>query len=276
VDVAVVDPDDPKRYILGILGDGDSYKASVNTRDREYARADVLRNLGWAIMHVWSVDWYFRRERVVEAVVAEIERNRAEKPEIDVEEEEDHPEDETFGLSDLPAEQNPDYISCREDYVPTRDAVINNLTDPFSRSAVKAVGQYIIGSESPIAEEQLIRTYCRLTGIKRLLADKRSRLVDMMRIEFAPRLRGSFVTYWYGSTVPEGFRMYRVPVVPEESGDIDCIPIEEILSCIDDAVKRYGSIDQESAPKVISAMFGFSRVGDRIREIVTEAFEQPS
>ena len=39
-------------------------------------------------------------------------------------------------------------------------------------------------------------------------------------------------------------------------------------------MKRYGSIDQESAPKVISAMLGFSRVGDRIREIVTEAFEQ--
>ena len=68
--------------------------------------------------------------------------------------------------------------------------------------------------------------------------------------------------------------MYRVPVVPEESRDIDCIPIEEILSCIDEAVKRYGSIEQESAAKVIAAMFGFSRTGDRIREIVGEAFEQ--
>ncbi len=274
VDLAVIDPDDPNAYILGILSDGESYRASENTRDREYARSDVLRNLGWAIMHVWSVDWYFRRERVIESVVAAIERARTAEPEPEEEPEEESPVDESFGVSDLPPEENPEYVSCREDYVPCRDAVINNLTDPIGRGAVRAVGQYIIGAESPIAEEQLIKTYCRLTGIKRLVADKRRRLVDQMRIEFAPRLRGSFVTYWHGGVVPEGFRMYRVPVVPEEARDIDCIPVEEILSCIDEAVKRYGSMEKDSAPKVIAAMFGFSRVGDRIREIVGEAMEQ--
>jgi len=274
VDLAIADPDDPDRYILGILSDGESYRASVNTRDREYARADVLRNLGWAIMHVWSVDWYFRRERVIDSVIAEIERARSARGVPEEEEEEPEIDDESFGTSDLPPVENPEYMSCREDYVPCKDAVINNLTDPYGRAAVKAVCEFIIASESPIAEEHLVRTYCRLTGIKRLLADKRRRIVDLMRIEFAPRLRGSFVTYWYGGIVPEGFRMYRVPVVPEESRDIDCIPIEEILSCIDEAVKRYGSIEQDAAPKVIAAMFGFSRTGDRIREIVGEAFEQ--
>jgi hypothetical protein len=269
VDLAVIDPDDPQSYILGILGDGDSYRSSVNTRDREYARADVLRNLGWQVMHVWSVDWYFRRERVVENVIRTIDAIRAGNST----ESEEEPGESNFGISETDDQPVSIHVSFRADYVPTRDAVISNLTDPYSRAAVQAVGKYIISSESPVAEAQLIRTYTRLVGIARMTAEKRRALVDLMRQEFAPVIRGGFVTYWYDRVVPSGFAMYRVPARQEDAREIDCIPLEEILSCIAEAIMSSGSMDKESVPKAVAAMFGFARTGDRIREIVGAALE---
>ncbi len=84
VDLAVIDPDDPEEYILGILDDGDSYKASENTRDREFARADVLVRMGWNIIHVWSVDWFFSKKQTLKRIldrIEEIRRSRVEAPE---------------------------------------------------------------------------------------------------------------------------------------------------------------------------------------------------
>ena len=94
VDVAVVAPDDPDEYLLGILTDGQSYRASSNTRDREYARADVLRRLGWNLTHVWSMDWRFNRDKIVSSLLEKldavrqgrvIEQETAEEVEEDVE-----------------------------------------------------------------------------------------------------------------------------------------------------------------------------------------------
>ena len=87
VDLAVVDPDSPEQYILGILNDGDSYMTSENTRDREFARADVLLRLGWNIMHVWSVDWFFNKKLALKRIADRIADIRAKRLEAAKEEE---------------------------------------------------------------------------------------------------------------------------------------------------------------------------------------------
>lgn len=131
VDIAVVDPDDPQRYVLGILGDGDSYRASENTRDREYARADILRNLGWNIAHLWSVEWYFRRERVIENLVNAIEKARAGITEAAPEPVHDQQVLETFG-ADLP----PVRRTRRAEYIPVSASDVPVFGDPLSTAGV--------------------------------------------------------------------------------------------------------------------------------------------
>ena len=63
VDLAVTDPYDPERYLLGILLDGESYRRTANTRDREVSQESVLKNLGWTIHRIWTVDWWDNRDR---------------------------------------------------------------------------------------------------------------------------------------------------------------------------------------------------------------------
>lgn len=58
IDLAVVDPRAPGRYLLGIECDGASYHHAATARDRDRLRAAVLRGLGWRLCRVWSTDFW--------------------------------------------------------------------------------------------------------------------------------------------------------------------------------------------------------------------------
>ena len=73
VDVAVVDPADRERYLLGILIDNHARNATKIARDRELTQPSVLQGLGWKVIRVWSIDWMQNRQRVLDAIVSAIE-----------------------------------------------------------------------------------------------------------------------------------------------------------------------------------------------------------
>ena len=77
VDVAVVDPKDKERYLLGIIIDGHSRLTTKIARDRELTQPSVLQNLGWKVLRVWGVDWMQNRQRVLETIVHAIEENKS-------------------------------------------------------------------------------------------------------------------------------------------------------------------------------------------------------
>lgn len=61
VDLAVIDPNNQGRYLLGIECDGAMYHSSPVARDRDRLRQQILENLGWRIYRIWSTDWYRNR-----------------------------------------------------------------------------------------------------------------------------------------------------------------------------------------------------------------------
>src|SRR4029079_11856079 len=62
IDLAVVDPRRPGRYLLGIECDGATYHRAATARDRDRLRQGVLEKLGWSIVRIWSTDWFENRE----------------------------------------------------------------------------------------------------------------------------------------------------------------------------------------------------------------------
>lgn len=58
IDLGVVDPDAPGRFLAGIECDGATYHRSATARDRDKLREFVLRGLGWDIVRIWSTDWW--------------------------------------------------------------------------------------------------------------------------------------------------------------------------------------------------------------------------
>lgn len=74
VDVGVVDPAQPDRYLLGILLDGESYTAAANTRDREIGQTAVLEDLGWDLLRVWSMDWWDNSAKELRRILDRLDR----------------------------------------------------------------------------------------------------------------------------------------------------------------------------------------------------------
>ena len=80
IDLAVVDPSDSGRYLVGIECDGESYNSSPVARDRDRLRQQVLEGLGWHIYRVWSTDWYRNRTESEKRLLKAVENAKNLKP----------------------------------------------------------------------------------------------------------------------------------------------------------------------------------------------------
>lgn len=62
IDLAVVDPLNDNKFVLGIECDGKAYHSSKVARDRDRLRQQVLEGLGWKIYRIWSQEWFKKRK----------------------------------------------------------------------------------------------------------------------------------------------------------------------------------------------------------------------
>ena len=74
IDIGILDPERPGRYIIGIECDGATYHSARSARDRDRLREQVLRGLGWKLHRIWSSDWFRNPERELQRAVEAIER----------------------------------------------------------------------------------------------------------------------------------------------------------------------------------------------------------
>ena len=58
IDLGVLHPDAPGRYLAGVECDGATYHSSRFARERDKIRQAVLEDLGWRILRIWSTDWW--------------------------------------------------------------------------------------------------------------------------------------------------------------------------------------------------------------------------
>jgi len=77
IDMAVIHPDFPDKYILAIECDGSNYHKSKSTRDRDRLRQEVLESKGWNFHRIYSTTWVNdntnEKENLLERIRNEIE-----------------------------------------------------------------------------------------------------------------------------------------------------------------------------------------------------------
>ncbi len=74
IDIGVVDPRAPGRYLLGIECDGATYHSGATARDRDRLRQHVLEGLGWELHRIWSTDWWRNPEEPMARLLARLEQ----------------------------------------------------------------------------------------------------------------------------------------------------------------------------------------------------------
>jgi very-short-patch-repair endonuclease len=73
IDLGVLDPACPGRFLAGVECDGATYHSSATARDRDRLRQQVLEGLGWTILRVWSTDWFREPEAALARLLSQLE-----------------------------------------------------------------------------------------------------------------------------------------------------------------------------------------------------------
>lgn len=85
VDLGIVHPDHPGKYLAGVECDGATYHGSPSARDRDRVRQVILENLGWRIVRLWSTDYFqdmeYATTKLHERLEKILESDRAERDE---------------------------------------------------------------------------------------------------------------------------------------------------------------------------------------------------
>lgn len=66
IDLGVVHPDFPGKYLAGVECDGAMYHSSAFARERDKIRQSVLEGLGWTLFRVWSTDWWAHPTKAID------------------------------------------------------------------------------------------------------------------------------------------------------------------------------------------------------------------
>jgi len=73
IDIGVLDPSQPGRYLLGVEYDGRTYHDARSARDRDKLRQRVLEARGWRLHRIWSHDWWQDRDGEVQRLLDALE-----------------------------------------------------------------------------------------------------------------------------------------------------------------------------------------------------------
>ncbi len=176
IDLAVVDPRAPGRYLLGVECDGRSYHSAATARDRDRLRQQVLEGLGWRIHRIWSTDWWHDQATEVERLHRLLEDMKAEdgeaKQALPPSSNEDSTAEEVEGEQRDERSEYADAARVEEEMEIYRESDMEDFSmsdfyDPGSTGRIRGQLARAIGAEGPVAEHALFPRVARAWGLNR-------------------------------------------------------------------------------------------------------------
>jgi len=289
VDLAVLDPEHPGRYLLGIECDGATYHSARTARDRDRLRQQVLERLGWRIIRIWSTDWVKDPVRQIRRVLEEVAKVRAPSeprpegvpalspedgvaPEPAVEADPPEPEEAPAAVEPAAAavEAAPHvYRAAELGVVGTARSfyVRSEARDPRFLSLVVKV----VEAESPVHKDLVAKRLATAFGMKQCGAKIR-RLVTQSIVALsrrgALRMERGFV--WCRDDRPI---VVRTNAGALEARDPEHIAAEEVREAVLQVVSESFGIAREECAVGVARAFGFERAGAKIREWAGKAVD---
>jgi very-short-patch-repair endonuclease len=272
IDMAVVDPRAPGRYLLGVECDGATYHSSASARDRDRLRQHVLEQLGWKLHRIWSTDWWFSAERELEKLNTRLQAVLDEEPEnnkvapVDAED----TMDVSGALNDEPllfagltsiqtvqptAAKLPSYMSV-EVQGGRPDAFYEPGAIPLIRDNVAK----IIAEEGPVPDKVLFKRVARAWGLERTgsrIVERLSRLVPAEAIRTSD---GDRTFYWPPGSQPDSWNAFRVADESEQSKrHVNDVSVEEIGALVKHLLEQSGSSTRVDLARTVCRLIGMNR-----------------
>ncbi len=295
IDLAVVDPDRPGRYLLGIECDGANYHSARTARDRDRLRQSVLTDLGWQLHRVWSSDWWEQREAELERMCAVIDdaKLRASTPMSSA------PTTRSEYVHDDPGVMSsaagPVLASAVAEPVPAVDPPLSrtpalhqyrarqprslgsqaDFYDAASMSIIRSELGAVVANEGPILLELAASRVAGCFGFERTRAKVVERVDQAARMALQPRVvHGSRVFLWPRDVEPKTWREFRSsePGAQDLRDPID-LPPEEVANAAAHLLSSSGSCPRAELLRALSRLFGFKALGTTVARYLDEGVE---
>lgn len=279
IDLGVVDPRAPGRYLVGIECDGRSYHSGATARDRDRLRQHVLERLGWRIHRIWSTDWWLNPEAEVEKIVARLQEILASDEHtaddsLVVEQAALEPQPSGEGMSSEvahPAPPEPMQTSAPPKpgdtpalaaYTPASlpggDPI--KFYEPGATRVLATQLQHVIDSEGPLPEVVLFRRVARAWGLERT----GSRIVERLRSLVPKSVRrtveatGTFC--WPHGQEPSSWSEFRLANHEDASRrHVDDVCMEELGNLVCHVLQQGGSAPRQDVARSVCRLLGMAR-----------------
>ncbi|MCQ2147252.1 MAG: DUF3320 domain-containing protein, partial [Bacteroidales bacterium] len=275
IDIGIADKNDPSRYILGILCDGESYYGTKTERDREIVQPSVLKRLGWDIMKVWTMDWFENSDKVLYEILKKVEILQNHPVVKEKEGSNAKPAIAHFNAAVI-AEQRVQVNSAKEDYKSLEIAKETPTTAEHAfvdcRKKSIQIIKRLVKAESPVNSTLLYRRLRETWGITRMTPQAKEK-VDALLTEcglFRTEELDGFVL-WNNQEEMDSFKKYRVG---EGRNDVNEIPIVELAIAMKKIVEEQIGISRDDLFHFTALRFGISRAGSNVDLRCSDALEQ--
>ena len=261
VDIGIVDPSDESKYLLGILCDSKSYLNSKTCRDRNVTQTSVLSRLGWKTIRVWTLDYFDSPNLFITKIIDAI--NNADKI------------DNSLTLSnekiEFKKEENNGRVRHAKPYVSREYHELINDKDLFfeeSEDALKVIN-FFIDNEAPISYKRLSKKVLNVFGITKISPLAKKRLDILLASTYSAfTLENQF--FFKNEEQAKNIDFYRIN---SEIDNMNDISKEEIAVAIKDILKDKLTLTYDELCKAIINEFGFSKISDNIKKIISCALD---
>jgi hypothetical protein len=269
IDLAVLHPQHPEQYLLGILCDGKNYYETKTTRDREIVQPNVLRSLDWNLMRIWSVDWFENKDKVIARILERIQQLL--KGEEESEAETAAKPTMTFNVAqETPVSQTnnreKEYQFAQLPKVKGNPTLDKALAQP---SRIRKQLQDILEVEQPATHNLLCKRIAELWGI-RVSPRLQAAVDDALIGSYIDMTDSDVQAYWRTKEASLDYPYYRT----NSNRDVSDIPLIEIMNAVRYAVEQQVSIPQADLLRSATRLLGFARKGASIESQISRAIQK--
>lgn len=281
IDMAIIDPERPGSYLLGIECDGANYHRSKTARDRDELRQSVLEGLGWKLHRIWSTDcWHSPKQELekIEKAVERAKRERSAPAETPVREE---PIEEEFIGNELDEGEAFPIIdrgtrSTVDEYEVYHQSYMHDDSgDSFEDWMMRGELERLVEVEGPVLLSVAAKRLAPYWNVSKCT----EKFVDRVRCALS---QTSLLTtdgdvsevLWPSGKAPENYDGFRSPGDdPESKRRIDEIPLVEVVNATASVLRGQIGMPAQDLTKETAKLFGFQRAGQAIQARVSEAID---
>ncbi len=263
IDIGIVDNDNPSRYKLGIICDGENYRRAKTVRDREIVQNSVLKMLGWKIIKIWTLDWWENSNEVlatIEEALNDTENTVVDEevvtPQKSVEAVDKTTMDASFPIET--AENNVIFYQITE--LKPLPYSKDEFLYPEYKTIILNQIKKVMETEAPISKSLLCKRVLAAWGISRLGQRLDSYLNELLQsTDFYVSQYEDLVFYWLDEKQCREYDLFRAG-----SRDAIDLPPEEVSNAMKYILTNEISLPTSDLYRLSAQLLGFGRGGSNV------------